>query len=125
MCGGFSLLSPASLPNLAAGFRHAVFVNFAQGNYITSRRCLVATMTVNLPEPVKAWIEAQISRGEYADASDYVGHLIRRDRERRASALTLRDVQEIVADAKASGNGSRSVDQIFGDAEKAASAINE
>ena len=39
----------------------------------------MATMTVSLPDPMKDWIEAQISRGEYASASDYVRDLIRRD----------------------------------------------
>ncbi|HEY6434263.1 MAG TPA: type II toxin-antitoxin system ParD family antitoxin [Acetobacteraceae bacterium] len=37
----------------------------------------MATMTVSLPDPMKDWIEAQIGRGEYASASDYVRDLVR------------------------------------------------
>ena len=82
-------------------------------------------MTVTLPEPMKDWVETQISRGEYASASDYVRELIRRDRELRAQPLTLNDLQNIVADSKASGISSRTVDEIFARARKAAGADSE
>ncbi len=49
----------------------------------------MATMTVSLPDPMKDWIEAQISRGDYASVSDYVRDLVRRDRDRREQDLTL------------------------------------
>jgi antitoxin ParD1/3/4 len=82
-------------------------------------------MTVTLPEPMKDWVETQISRGEYASASDYVRELIRRDRELRAQPLTLNDLQNIVADSKASGISSRTVYEIFAHARKAAGADSE
>jgi antitoxin ParD1/3/4 len=82
-------------------------------------------MTVTLPEPMQDWVDAQISRGAYATASDYVRELIRRDRELRAAALTLQDIQNIVADAKASGISTRSIDEIFSHAQKTAGAANE
>jgi antitoxin ParD1/3/4 len=40
-------------------------------------------MTISLPEPMKDWVETQISLGDYASTSDYVRDLIRRDRDRR------------------------------------------
>ena len=80
----------------------------------------MATMTVSLPDPMKDWIEAQISRGEYASASDYVRDLVRRDRERREPELTIDDLRKLVADAKASGISNRRVDEIFNEALKTA-----
>ncbi|PZR93920.1 MAG: type II toxin-antitoxin system ParD family antitoxin [Hyphomicrobiales bacterium] len=82
----------------------------------------MATMTVSLPDPMKDWIEAQISRGEYASASDYVRDLVRRDRARREPELTIEDLRKLVADAKASGISNRSVDDIFAEAKKVAKA---
>lgn len=42
----------------------------------------MATMNISLPEPLKLWVEAQARAGRYANASDYVRDLIRRDQER-------------------------------------------
>jgi antitoxin ParD1/3/4 len=75
----------------------------------------MATMNVSLPEPMKAWVEAQTQTGRYSNASDYVRDLIRRDQEQadrraalqcyldeaEASGISLRSVKEIVAEARA------------------------
>jgi antitoxin ParD1/3/4 len=42
----------------------------------------MATMNVSLPDPMKDWVEAQVSADRYSNASDYVRDLIRRDQER-------------------------------------------
>lgn len=63
----------------------------------------MATMTVSLPDAMKDWIEAQIRRGEYASASDYVRDLIRRDRDRREQELTVEDLRLKLADSRSSG----------------------
>lgn len=42
----------------------------------------MATMNISLPEPMKAWVEAKTRGGQFANSSDYVRHLIRRDQER-------------------------------------------
>ncbi|TIT69611.1 MAG: type II toxin-antitoxin system ParD family antitoxin, partial [Mesorhizobium sp.] len=42
----------------------------------------MATMNISLPDPMKAWVEAQTETGRYANASDYVRDLIRKDQER-------------------------------------------
>jgi len=39
----------------------------------------MATMNVSLPDPMKAWVEAQVHGGQYGNPSDYVRDLIRRD----------------------------------------------
>ena len=44
----------------------------------------MATMNVSLPDPMKDWVEAQAGTGRYANASDYVRDLIRRDQDRLA-----------------------------------------
>ena len=41
----------------------------------------MATMNVSLPDPMREWVETQIKTGRYANASDYMRDLIRRDQE--------------------------------------------
>ncbi|MGV8856833.1 MAG: type II toxin-antitoxin system ParD family antitoxin [Devosia sp.] len=49
----------------------------------------MATMNVSLPDPMKAWVEAQADQGQYSNASDYVRDLIRRDQERKMAIAAL------------------------------------
>lgn len=37
----------------------------------------MATMNISLPDEMKAFVEAQVQTGRYANASDYVRDLIR------------------------------------------------
>jgi antitoxin ParD1/3/4 len=71
----------------------------------------MATMNISLPDPITEWVEERIRSGQYADASDYIGDLIRDDRERRErlvraliegeeSGLSRRSVRDIIANAK-------------------------
>ncbi|TRO79754.1 type II toxin-antitoxin system ParD family antitoxin [Trichloromonas acetexigens] len=39
----------------------------------------MATMNISLPDQMKEWIEECVQSGRYANASDYVRDLIRRD----------------------------------------------
>lgn len=82
----------------------------------------MATMTISLPDPMKEWIEAQISKGEYASTSDYVRDLVRRDRSRRDQEMTMEDLRQIVAESRSSGAGKQSLDEIFQNAERIAKA---
>lgn len=72
----------------------------------------MATMNVSLPDPLKEWVEDRVKTGRYANASDYVRDLIRRDQESRealeraliegeASGVSRRSVREIAIDARA------------------------
>jgi antitoxin ParD1/3/4 len=72
---------------------------------------VMATMNVSLPDPLKDWVEDRVKSGRYANASDYVRDLIRRDQERRdglvraliegeRSGTSKRTIREIVAAAK-------------------------
>lgn len=42
----------------------------------------MGTMNISLPDPMKNWVEEQARTGRYANSSDYVRDLIRRDRAR-------------------------------------------
>lgn len=60
----------------------------------------MATMNVSLPDAMKAWVEAQAETGRYANASDYVRDLIRRDQERREKIAAM---QALIDEGLASG----------------------
>ncbi len=71
----------------------------------------MVTMNVSLPEKMKKRVQERIARGNYANASDYVRDLIRKDIESRdaliaalrkgeASGASKRDVPAILAAAK-------------------------
>ncbi len=49
----------------------------------------MATMNISLPEAMKDWAEAQIETGRYANTSDYVRDLIRRDQDRTGKIAGL------------------------------------
>ncbi|GLS28729.1 antitoxin ParD1/3/4 [Mesorhizobium albiziae] len=70
----------------------------------------MATMNVSLPDPMKEWVEAQAETGRYANASDYVRDLIRRDQERNDRIAAMR---RFVDDGLRSGIGNRSRDELF------------
>lgn len=44
----------------------------------------MATMNISLPQQMKDWVEAQTADGRYANSSDYIRDLIRRDVELRS-----------------------------------------
>src|SRR5689334_10009913 len=44
----------------------------------------MTSLNISLPEPLREWIEAQIKRGRYGNASEYLRDLIRRDQDRQA-----------------------------------------
>lgn len=41
----------------------------------------MATMNISLPDPMRDWVKSQIDTGQYANNSDYVRDLIRRDQQ--------------------------------------------
>ena len=70
----------------------------------------MATMNVSLPDQMKEWVEAQSADGRYANASDYIRDLIRRDQDRREK---IANMQRLVDEARASGISDRSVTDIW------------
>lgn len=75
----------------------------------------MATMNVSLPDPMKTWVEQQSAEGRYANASDYVRDLIRRDQV-RAEAISR--MQNLVDEGLRSGEGSRSIEEIKAEARR-------
>lgn len=49
----------------------------------------MGTMNISLPDPMKSWVEDQAKLGRYANSSDYVRDLIRRDRARLEAIAEL------------------------------------
>jgi antitoxin ParD1/3/4 len=41
-------------------------------------------MNINLPEPLKQFVDGQVSQGRYSSASEYLRELIRADEKRKA-----------------------------------------
>ena len=69
----------------------------------------MTTMNVSIPDSMKLWVEEQASSGRYANTSDYVRHLIRRDQERMAK---IAHIQTLVTEGIRSGVGRRSMDEL-------------
>ncbi|GGF73582.1 antitoxin [Terasakiella brassicae] len=76
----------------------------------------MATMNVSLPNAMREWVDGQVETGVYANASDYVRDLIRKDQRQRElinialmdgeqSGVSKRKVSDIVKAAKAQLNG--------------------
>jgi antitoxin ParD1/3/4 len=61
----------------------------------------MATMNISLPDQMRDWVDRQIATGRFANASDYVRDVIRRDQERAAGTAKL---QALIDEARASGS---------------------
>jgi antitoxin ParD1/3/4 len=70
----------------------------------------MATMNISLPDQMKAWVEAQSADGRYANSSDYVRDLIRRE---QIKAEKIAHMQAMLDEARASGLSDRTPRQIF------------
>ena len=60
----------------------------------------MSTMNISLPEQMKAFAEAQAKDGRYANVSDYMRDLIRKDQERRQA---IAEIQALIDEGLASG----------------------
>lgn len=69
----------------------------------------MSTMNVSIPDSMKLWVEEQAASGRYANSSDYVRHLIRRDQERAAK---IAHIQGLVTEGIRSGAGRRSMAEL-------------
>jgi antitoxin ParD1/3/4 len=53
-------------------------------------------MNISLPDPMKQYVEEQVSRGSYSSASEYVRELVQADQKRRdRDALESRLIDSI------------------------------
>ena len=60
----------------------------------------MATMNISLPDPMRDWVEAQIKTGQYANNSDYLRDLIRKDQR---NSEKLKSLQDAITQGFASG----------------------
>lgn len=72
----------------------------------------MATMNVSLPELMKDWVEAQTSDGQYANASDYVRDLIRKDKIAQEKKEVL--IRALI-EGEESGVSDQTIDDIWKD----------
>ena len=49
----------------------------------------MATMNISLPDPMRDWVKNQLKAGQYANSSDYVRDLIRKDQQRNQKIVAL------------------------------------
>ena len=52
---------------------------------------MMATMNISLPDQMRDWVLERTEGGEYANNSDYVRDLIRKDKQRAKSLEVLQD----------------------------------
>ena len=66
----------------------------------------MSTLNISLPEPMQNWVESQISSGHYADYSDYILNLIRRDQQQNL-------LVELLIEGGNSGESDKTIDDIW------------
>ncbi|MGI9373880.1 MAG: type II toxin-antitoxin system ParD family antitoxin [Hyphomicrobiales bacterium] len=70
----------------------------------------MATMNISLPDQMRSWVEDCVRSGRYANASDYVRDLIRRDKDRE---VAVEQIQQMITEGIASGVSEKSVDEVW------------
>lgn len=70
----------------------------------------MATMNISLPDQMKAWVEAQSADGKYANSSDLIRDLIRREQIKQEKIAALNSLLE---EGEASGYVEMSVEELF------------
>ena len=70
----------------------------------------MATMNVSLPNQMREWVDESVRSGRYANASDYVRDLIRRDKDRE---IAIEQIQKMLTDGINSGVSDKTVDDVW------------
>ena len=73
----------------------------------------MAQMNISIPEKLKGWAEARVAEGRYSSTSDYVRDLVRRDQE---AVEARRRLQAAIDEGRASGISKRTIEDIIADA---------
>lgn len=70
----------------------------------------MATMNISLPDQMKAWVEAQTEDGKYANSSDLIRDLIRREqiKQEKIAAMSV-----LLEEGEASGYVEMSADELL------------
>ena len=67
--------------------------------------------TISMPESMSEYILSQISSGQYGNISEFFRDLIRKDQEKKSSAIL--ELRKLIEEAESSGVSSRSLDDIW------------
>jgi antitoxin ParD1/3/4 len=59
------------------------------------------TMNISLPDPMKQYVEEQVTVGDYSSASEYMRELVRADQKRNAREQLERTLLESLAEGEA------------------------
>lgn len=70
--------------------------------------------TITLTSKLDEWIKSQTNGGEFTNDSEYIRHLIRRDRDQKSKLLALRAA---IQEGLDSGVSDRTVGDIWAEAE--------
>lgn len=70
----------------------------------------MATMNISLPDPMREWVESRSHQGAYANHSDYVRDLIRRD---QLQVQKLKAMQEAITKGLESGEATAFDNDLF------------
>ena len=95
------------VPNLEIGNQHKL------GRKLKINKMAMATMTISVPDPMKDWVQSQVETGTYANTSDYIRDLIRKDQENRSKITAL---QKAITEGLESGISNKSFDEIINEA---------
>jgi antitoxin ParD1/3/4 len=72
--------------------------------------------TITLPPPMDKWVKSQIDAGRYANDSEYVRDLIRRDQDAaKRSREAKTELRKLIQEGLDSGISPRSSREIFAD----------
>lgn len=82
-----------------------------------TRSLAMNMMTFDLSDSMKRWVEDEAARDGHDDPGEVVRALIRRERERKEK---IANMQRLVDEARASGVSRRTADEILADARREA-----
>ncbi len=71
----------------------------------------MSRLTISMPDQMNAWVEAQVNTGRYGNVSEYFRDLVRRDQERRETAVAA--LRELLERAETSGVSDRGFTDIL------------
>jgi antitoxin ParD1/3/4 len=77
-------------------------------------------MNISLPDQMKEWVEAQVATGRYANVSDYVRDVLRREQEQEQAVA---DFLSLVDEGLDSGISDLTLDDIWRNAQSQATKI--
>ena len=71
----------------------------------------MSRLTISMPNQMNEWVEAQSSAGRYGNVSEYFRDLVRRDQERKESAIN--ELRAMLDRAEASGISEKSLPEVL------------